>query len=77
MTGDLTLHGVTKPVVLEVESSRRADHDPMGNTRAGASATTKIKPQRFRPHLEKPLETGGVMVGDEVAISIDVEAIKK
>jgi polyisoprenoid-binding protein YceI len=77
VTGDLTLHGVTKPVVLEVESSGTPIHDPMGNTRAGASATTKINRKDFGLTYNKALETGGVMVGDEVAISIDVEAIKK
>jgi polyisoprenoid-binding protein YceI len=77
VTGDLTLHGVTKPVVLEVESSGTPIHDPMGDTRAGASATTKIKRGDFGLTWNKVLESGGVMVGDEVAISIDVEAIKK
>ena len=75
--GDLTLHGVTKPVVLEVESTGTPITDPMGNTRAGASATTKISRKDFGLTWNQPLETGGVMVGDEVAISIDVEAIKK
>ncbi|HEV2169891.1 MAG TPA: YceI family protein [Candidatus Binatus sp.] len=77
VTGDLTLHGVTKPVVLEVESSGPPIHDPMGNTRAGASATTKINRSDFGLTWNKALESGGVMVGDEIAISIDVEAIKK
>jgi polyisoprenoid-binding protein YceI len=77
VTGDLTLHGVTKPVVLEVESSGTPIHDPMGNTRAGASATTSIKRSDFGLTYNKVLESGGVMVGDEVAISIDLEAIKK
>ena len=77
VTGDLTLHGVTKPVVLEVESSGTPIADPMGNTRAGASATTKISRKDFGLTWNQPLETGGVMVGDEVAISIDLEAIKK
>jgi polyisoprenoid-binding protein YceI len=77
VTGDLTLHGVTKSVVLEVESSGAPIKDPFGNTRAGASATTKINRKDFGLTYNKTLETGGVMVGDEVAISIDVEAIKK
>jgi polyisoprenoid-binding protein YceI len=77
VTGDLTLHGVTKPVVLEVESSGKPIQDPMGNTRAGASATTKINRSDFGLTYNKVLESGGVMVGDEIAISIDVEAIKK
>ena len=77
VTGDLTLHGVTKPVVLEVEGTGKPITDPMGNTRAGASATTTINRKDFGLTWNQPLETGGVMVGDEVAISIDVEAIKK
>jgi polyisoprenoid-binding protein YceI len=77
VTGDLTIHGVTKPVVLEVEGSGEPIHDPMGNTRAGASATMKIKRSDFGLIWNKALETGGVLVGDEVAISIDVEAIKQ
>ena len=77
VTGDLTLHGVTKPVVLEVESSGTPIHDPMGNTRAGASATANIKRSDFGLTYNKVLESGGVMVGDEVAISIDLEALKK
>jgi polyisoprenoid-binding protein YceI len=77
VTGDLTLHGLTKPVVLEVESTGTPITDPMGDTRAGASATTKIDRKDFGLTWNQPLETGGVMVGDEVAISIDVEAIKK
>jgi polyisoprenoid-binding protein YceI len=77
VTGDLTLHGVTKPVVLDVEGTGDPIHDPMGNTRAGASATTKINRKDFGLTYNKTLESGGVMVGDEVSITIDVEAIKK
>jgi polyisoprenoid-binding protein YceI len=77
VTGDLTIHGVTKPVVLDVEGTGAPIHDPMGNTRAGASATTKIRRGDFGLIWNKALEAGGVMVGDEVAISIDLEAIKK
>ena len=76
VTGDLTLHGVTKPVVLEVESSG-PPINVMGTTRAGASATTKINRGDFGLKWNKMLDSGGVMVGDEVAISIDVEAVKK
>jgi polyisoprenoid-binding protein YceI len=49
----------------------------MGNMRAGASATTQIKRSDFGLTWNKVLESGGVMVGDEVAISIDLEAVKK
>jgi len=76
VTGDLTLHGVTKPVVLDVESSG-APVKVMGGLHAGASARTKINRSDFGLTWNKALETGGVVVGDEVAISIDVEAIKK
>ena len=76
VTGDLTIHGVTKPVVLEVEGSG-APIQVMGNTRAGASATAKIKRSDFGLSWNKALESGGVLVGDEVAISIDVEAVRQ
>ena len=76
VTGDLTLHGVTKPVVLDVESSG-APISMMGKMHAGASATTKIKRSDFGLTWNKAMEAGGVMVGDEVAISIDVEAVKQ
>jgi polyisoprenoid-binding protein YceI len=77
VTGDLTLHGVTKPVVVEVESSGAPITDPSGKMRAGASATATISRKDFGIVWNKAMETGGVVVGDEVAISIDVEAIKK
>jgi len=76
VTGDLTIHGVTKPVVLDVEGSG-PPIDVMGHTRAGASATTKINRSDFGLTWNKALEAGGVLVGDPVAISIDVEAVKK
>lgn len=77
VTGDLTLHGVTKEVVLDVEGPTAEIKDPMGNTRVGASATTKINRKDFGLTWNKVLETGGVMVGDEVEITIDVEAVQK
>ena len=77
VTGDLTLHGVTKPVVLDVEAAGPPIHDPMGNTPAGASAATTIKRSDFGITWNKALDTGGVMVGDEVAIAIDIEVIEK
>ena len=76
VTGDLTLHGVTRPVMLEVEELSREGKDPMGNLRRGASATTKISRKDFGIGWNKVLETGGVVVGDEIAISIDIEIIK-
>ena len=77
MVGDLTLHGVTKEVTLEVEGPTAPIKDPYGNTRAGASATTKINRKDFGLAWNKALEAGGAVVGDEVTVSIDVEAVKK
>ncbi|MGB8413323.1 MAG: YceI family protein [Candidatus Binatus sp.] len=76
MTGDLTIHGVTRPVVLDVEGSG-PPIQVMGHTRAGASATTKIKRSDFGLIWNKTLESGGVLVGDDIAVSIDVEAVKE
>ncbi len=77
MTGDLTIHGVTRPVVLDVEGPAPAIKDPYGKTRAGASATTRINRKDFGLTWNQPMETGGVLIGDEVAISIEVEAVKQ
>jgi polyisoprenoid-binding protein YceI len=77
VTGDLTLHGVTKEVVLDVDGPTPPIKDPMGNMRAGASATTTISRKDFGLTWNKTMESGGVIVGDEVKISIDVEAVKK
>jgi polyisoprenoid-binding protein YceI len=67
---------VTRPVVLDVEGSG-APIQVMGHTRAGASATAKIKRSDFGLTWNKALETGGVLVGDDIAISIDIEAVKE
>lgn len=77
VTGDLTLHGVTKEVVLEVEGPTAAIKDPFGNTRAGASATTKIDRKDFGINWSKSMDGGGLVVGDEITITIDVEATQK
>lgn len=77
MTGDLTIRGVTKEVVLTVDGPTPAIKDPMGNFRVGGQATTKIDRKDFGLLWNKALETGGVMVGDEVEITIDVEIYKK
>ncbi|MEW5850282.1 MAG: YceI family protein [Myxococcota bacterium] len=77
VTGDLTIRGVTKPVVLKVEGFGPEVKDPWGNTRRGAVATTQIKRSDFGLTWNKSLETGGVVVGDEVAINIECELIKK
>jgi polyisoprenoid-binding protein YceI len=77
MVGDLTLHGVTKEVTLDVQGPTAPIKDPWGNSRAGASATTKINRKDFGLTWNKALETGGAVVGEEVTVSIDVEAVKK
>jgi len=76
VTGDLTIHGVTKEVVLNVEGPSAEGKDPWGNIRMGASATTRIKRSDFGLTWNAALETGGIMVGDELKIEIEVQAIK-
>ena len=76
VTGGLTIMGVTKEVVLKVEGPSEEAKDPWGNLRVGASATTKIKRSDFGLTWNAALETGGVMLGDEVKIELDLELIK-
>jgi polyisoprenoid-binding protein YceI len=76
VTGDLTLHGVTKQVTFDVEGPSRPGKDPWGNTRIGLSATAKINRKDFGLAWNAALETGGVLVGEEVTISLDVQFIK-
>jgi polyisoprenoid-binding protein YceI len=76
ITGDLTVHGVTKEVVLNAESSTREGKDPYGNVRIGASATTKIKRSDFGLTWNAALETGGLLVGDDLRIELEIQAIK-
>ncbi|HEY3443835.1 MAG TPA: YceI family protein [Paludibaculum sp.] len=74
VTGDLTMHGVTKEVVLNLEGPSPEMKDPWGNQRRGATATTRIKRSDFGLNWNNALEAGGVVVGDDIAITIDVEA---
>ena len=76
VTGDLTIHGVTKEVVLKVEGPTAEGKDPWGNIRIGASASTKIKRSDFGLTWNAVLETGGIMVGDDLKIEVDVQMIK-
>jgi polyisoprenoid-binding protein YceI len=75
--GDLTMHGVTKPVVLTVEGPSAEMKDPYGMQRVGASATTKINRKDFGLTWNKTLDGGGMMVGDDVSITLDVEMTRK
>jgi polyisoprenoid-binding protein YceI len=76
LTGDLTIHGVTKPVVLDLEVLGTVT-DPWDNERAGFSATTRINRKDFGLQYNNVLETGGLVVGDEVKITLEIEGIKK
>ncbi len=74
--GDLTIHGVTRKVTFAVEGPTPAAKDPWGNTRVGISATTKISRKDFGLTWNAALETGGILVGDEAVITLDVQFIK-
>ena len=76
LTGDLTIHGVTRPVTLDVTSEGRGK-DPWGGDRAGFSAKGKIKRSEFGLTWNQVLETGGFVVGDEIKITLDVELVKQ
>jgi len=76
VTGDLTIHGVTKPVTFAVEGPSAPGKDPWGNTRIGLSATAKINRKDFGLGWNAALETGGFLVGEEVSITLDVQFIK-
>lgn len=77
VTGDLTLRGVTKPVVLDVEGSPTPMIDPFGKTRIGGVATTRINRKDFGLNWSKSLDGGGLVVSDEVDITIDIELTRK
>ena len=76
VTGDLTLRGVTKPVTFAVEGPSAPGKDPWGNLRIGLSATTRINRKEFGLTWNSALEAGGVLVGDEVGLTLDVQFIK-
>jgi polyisoprenoid-binding protein YceI len=75
--GDLTIHGVTRKVTLDVEAPSAPQKDPWGGMRIGIEATTKINRKDFGLVWNATLETGGFMVGDEVTIALDVQFIKQ
>jgi polyisoprenoid-binding protein YceI len=77
IVGDLTLHGVTKEATLDVESAGVEAKDPWGNLRTGAEATAVIRRSDYDLKFNAPLETGGVMLGDDVHVHLDIELIKK
>ena len=77
VTGDLTIHGVTKEVVLDVEGPTPPIKDPWGNTRSAVSATTHVNRQDFGVKWNANLDGGGVVVSDTVGITIDLEMTKQ
>lgn len=76
ITGDLTIHGITRSVVLNAEPISKEILDPWGHTRRGTTANAKINRKDFGLTWNKALEKGGVVVGDEISISLDIEMVK-
>ncbi len=77
VTGNLTIKGVTRPVVLRVDGLTPEVRDPWGHIRRGASATTTINRRDFGITWNKSMDNGGVVVGEEVAIQLEVEFVRK
>ncbi len=76
LTGELTIHGVTREVEFSATFEGQGK-DPWGNERAGFSAETRVNRKDFGLHWNAVLETGGILVGDQVRISIQIEAIRQ
>jgi len=76
VTGDLTIHGITRRVVFSVDGPTAQHKDPWGNVKIGASATTHINRKDFGLVWNAALETGGLLVGDEVTITLEIEFTK-
>lgn len=76
IVGDLTIHGVTRSVELAAEQTG-SGKNPLGAEVAGFEATTKISRKDFGMEFNVPLDGGGVLVGDEVKIAIDVQAVRQ
>lgn len=76
LAGNMTMHGVTRPAVFEVEYLGAAK-DPKGQMRAGFTATTKLNRKDYGVTWNKTLDAGGVMVGDDVDVTLNIEAMEK
>ncbi len=76
VSGPLTIHGVTREVEFTVEGPTPPVKDPWGNTRVGVAASTKIDRREFGLTFNAAMETGGVMVGEEVAITLELEFVQ-
>jgi polyisoprenoid-binding protein YceI len=77
VAGNLTIHGITKPVVLDVEGPSGAIKDPYGNTRVALNASTIVNRMDYGVKWNAKMDGGGIVVGDDVNINIDLEMIKK
>jgi polyisoprenoid-binding protein YceI len=75
ITGDLTIHGVTKQVVLDATAPKKPIKDPWGLQRSAVSATTKVDRKDFGLTWNQSLDAGGVLIGDDVNINLDVEMV--
>jgi polyisoprenoid-binding protein YceI len=76
LVGELTMHGVTKEVTLDVAPLSKIIKGQRGESRVAASATTKLSRKEFGMTWNADLDGGGVLVGDEVAVTIDIEAVR-
>ena len=76
ITGVLTINSTTKPIVLDVDGPSPSIRDPRGNEKIGLSASTRISRKEFGITWNEVLESGGIAVADEVAISLDLELIR-
>ena len=77
VTGDLTIKGVTRSVQFAVEGPSPAAQDPWGGTRIGVAATTKINRKDFGLTWNATLEAGGLMVGEDISITLDLQFVKQ
>jgi polyisoprenoid-binding protein YceI len=76
VTGPLTIKGISKNVTLDVEGPTKSIKDPWGNIRRGASATAKINRKDFGITWNKVMDAGGVVVGDDIFITIEMEMMQ-
>jgi polyisoprenoid-binding protein YceI len=77
VTGDLTIRGTTREVTLDVETPSPEVRDPWGNTKRGIAARARINRKDFGVSWNVALEAGGILVGDEIAINLEIELLRK